>query len=194
MGAEPERHSKEWIAADTDGIRLQQCEDTTKMGTGQSEMGRQGREFTDAIETDGKVADAADTDLHGCNERNGKHEEQSGERGVNAQRDIEQSHVDGDTADTHGTNCKTWTHRKILGKPYRQKTDGFGYVECRSQWQNFPTVSPICYGDDGISNRLDSITFSKWRNESIKAGGNAVVPQVVYQIFKAIQEYENMHK
>lgn len=57
-------------------------------------------------------------------------------------------------------------------------------------WKNFPTVSPICSGDDGISDRLDSITFSKWRNESIKAGGNAIVPQVVYQIFKAIEQYE----
>jgi DNA (cytosine-5)-methyltransferase 1 len=37
---------------------------------------------------------------------------------------------------------------------------------------------------------LDGITFSKWRNESIKAGGNAIVPQVILQIFKAIQEYE----
>jgi DNA (cytosine-5)-methyltransferase 1 len=37
---------------------------------------------------------------------------------------------------------------------------------------------------------LDGITFPKWRNESIKAYGNAVVPQVVYQIFKAIEAYE----
>jgi DNA (cytosine-5)-methyltransferase 1 len=58
------------------------------------------------------------------------------------------------------------------------------------KWENFPTVSPICDGDDGISERLDSITFSKWRNESIKAGGNAIVPQVVHQIFKAIEQYE----
>ena len=57
-------------------------------------------------------------------------------------------------------------------------------------WENFPTQAPICNGDDGISSRLDSITFSKWRTESIKAGGNAVVPQVVHQIFKAIEEYE----
>jgi len=59
-----------------------------------------------------------------------------------------------------------------------------------SRWEKFPTVSPICTRDDGISNRLDSITFSKWRNESIKAGGNAIVPQVVHQIFKAIEQYE----
>jgi DNA (cytosine-5)-methyltransferase 1 len=37
---------------------------------------------------------------------------------------------------------------------------------------------------------LDSITFPKWRNESIKAGGNAIVPQVVYQIFKTIEQYQ----
>ena len=44
---------------------------------------------------------------------------------------------------------------------------------------------------DGIPKELDRITISKWRKESIKAAGNAVVPQVVYQIFKAIQMYEN---
>jgi DNA (cytosine-5)-methyltransferase 1 len=57
-------------------------------------------------------------------------------------------------------------------------------------WENFPTQSPIRTGNDGLSTELDGITFSKWRNESIKAGGNAIVPQVVYQIFKAINEYQ----
>ena len=61
-----------------------------------------------------------------------------------------------------------------------------------SRWEWFPTQSTICIGDDGISDRLDSITFPKWRNESIKAGGNAIVPQVVYQIFKAIEQYERI--
>jgi DNA (cytosine-5)-methyltransferase 1 len=64
----------------------------------------------------------------------------------------------------------------------------------KNKWTNFPTVSPICDGDDGISDRLDSITFPKWRNESIKAGGNAIVPQVVYQIFKAIDQYNQLNK
>ena len=58
-------------------------------------------------------------------------------------------------------------------------------------WDNFPTVSPVRNGDDGLSTQLDGITFSKWRNESIKAGGNAIVPQVAFQIFKAIQAYED---
>ena len=63
-------------------------------------------------------------------------------------------------------------------------------------WENFPTQSPICGGDDGISNQLDGITFSNWRKESIKGYGNAIVPQVAYQIFKSIQyltNHENEH-
>lgn len=58
-------------------------------------------------------------------------------------------------------------------------------------WQNFPTQSPVCSRDDGISTRLDGIAFSKWRQESIKAYGNAIVPQVMYEIFQAIQETYN---
>ena len=53
-------------------------------------------------------------------------------------------------------------------------------------WQDFPTVAAVCGGDDGLPARLDGITFPKWRRESIKAYGNAIVPQVAYQIFKAL--------
>jgi len=59
-----------------------------------------------------------------------------------------------------------------------------------TEWENFPTVPPICGGDDGLPKELDGITFSKWRRESIKAYGNAIVPQVAYRIFEAIQDYE----
>ena len=59
-------------------------------------------------------------------------------------------------------------------------------------WARFPTVSPVCGGDDGLPKELDNITFSKWRKESIKAYGNAIVPQVAYQIFKAICNSETI--
>ena len=68
----------------------------------------------------------------------------------------------------------------------------FGKSYERNVWDSFPTQSPICGGNDGIPDRLDNITFPKWRNESIKGYGNAIVPQVVYQIFKAIEEYESL--
>ena len=59
-------------------------------------------------------------------------------------------------------------------------------------WTGFPTQSPICSGDDGVPRELDGISFSKWRKESIKAYGNAVVPQVAYQIFKSICQYQEL--
>jgi DNA (cytosine-5)-methyltransferase 1 len=37
---------------------------------------------------------------------------------------------------------------------------------------------------------LDGITFPRWRTESIKGAGNAIVPQVSLQIFKALEQLE----
>ena len=56
-----------------------------------------------------------------------------------------------------------------------------------NDWENFPTQPPLCGGDDGLPSELVGITFPKWRNESIKAYGNAIVPQVALEIFKAIE-------
>ena len=91
----------------------------------------------------------------------------------------------GDATHTHEPG---WTEQHGAGEPGTTgHAAGHG-----GGWENFPTTQPtICAGDDGVSSRLDGITFSKWRNESIKAAGNAVVPQVVYQIFQAIQQYEH---
>lgn len=60
-------------------------------------------------------------------------------------------------------------------------------------WKHFPTQSPVCRGNDGIPFDVDSLTisFPKWRQESIKAYGNAWVPQVDYEIFRAIEAEEN---
>lgn len=74
-------------------------------------------------------------------------------------------------------------------------------------WKNFPTVSPIHTRNDGVSSELlrqrireDSMGLlsekeidkifskanTKLREEGVKASGNAIVPQVAYQIIKAI--------
>jgi DNA (cytosine-5)-methyltransferase 1 len=92
-----------------------------------------------------------------------------------------------------GGNAADTTHiRQEYALENRELERGrFGQSYKRNMWDSFPSVSPIFSRDDGIPDRLDSITFSKWRNESIKAAGNAIVPQVVYEIFKAIEKYEN---
>lgn len=56
-------------------------------------------------------------------------------------------------------------------------------------WQDFPTQSPVCRGNDGLPFNVDDLTisFTRWRQEAIKAYGNAIVPQVMYEIFRAIE-------
>ena len=65
-----------------------------------------------------------------------------------------------------------------------------------TDWADFPTQSPVCSRDYGFPTPMDGITFSKWRQESIKAYGNAWCPPVAYEIFRAIQqtEYESRDK
>lgn len=59
-------------------------------------------------------------------------------------------------------------------------------------WRAFPTVSPVHRGNDGLPFSLDDLAIpaSKWRTESLKAYGNAIVPQVMYEIFRAIEIVE----
>ncbi len=97
--------------------------------------------------------------------------------------------LQGITSNTNSTRIK----REYFGKAWEREPNRPNSRNGVNNFQNFPTQSPICGGNDGIPNKLDGITFSKWRNESIKAYGNAVVPQIVFEIFKAIQKYEDLH-
>lgn len=61
-------------------------------------------------------------------------------------------------------------------------------LQPQTRWAEFPTISPVHRGNDGIPFDVDrlAISFSKWRTESLKAYGNAIVPQVMYEIFRGI--------
>jgi|LakMenEpi03Aug12_release.lakeMendotaPanAssembly.Ray.scaffolds.fasta_scaffold240306_1 DNA (cytosine-5)-methyltransferase 1 len=175
--------SNEWPTPHPNDVRLQQRKNTGEMGGGQAKMGEQGSEFTNAIETNGKAANVTHPNGNGFNQRNGNDEEQPSERGEYALCNADTGDEYGDVADTNGIGLRGESNG--IGKS--RFTNEAGEI---GNWQNFPTQSPICSRNDGLSSRLDNITFSKWRNESIKAAGNAIVPQVVLMIFKAIEEYE----
>jgi DNA (cytosine-5)-methyltransferase 1 len=36
-----------------------------------------------------------------------------------------------------------------------------------------------------------TLSFGKWRTEALKAYGNAIVPQVMYELFRAIEITES---
>lgn len=69
-----------------------------------------------------------------------------------------------------------------------ENTDAVG-----QRWAAFPSVAAVHRGNDGFPFDVDHLTisFAKWRQESLKAYGNAIVPQVIYEIFRAIEIVDN---
>lgn len=98
----------------------------------------------------------------------------------------------------HNERAHRWNKQNIGAKTH----DSAGL------WNKFPTVSPVCSGNDGFSDLLDFDAlfeasgakgrsrkrfrhYNYWRAESVKLFGNAIVPQVGLEIFKAIEKVEN---
>jgi DNA (cytosine-5)-methyltransferase 1 len=161
-----------------EGIETNQrqfCEHTTK---GWNEIWSESKRHS-------QERNVANPNSNGFNQCNSNNEIHSSQGGVNALSNIDESIINGNI-----TNTSHIRRENALedGKLERRR---FGKSNQRNSWDSFPSVSPICNGDDGLSDGLDSITFSKWRRESIKAGGNAIVPQIVYKIFKTIELYEH---
>lgn len=121
-------------------------------------------------------------------------------RGYQLHQDIQSGQSNGKEFDSVSgkrnvadTNCKRlqWCkNKRSVGEIRTEQQKQFAGLFC-PHWQDFPTQSPVCSRNDGLSYGLDGITFPKWRKESIKAYGNAIVPQVAYRIFETINEYEN---
>lgn len=100
--------------------------------------------------------------------------------------------ADGAVVDADGLRCEKQFISSLPREPKersRPRRHDFASVP---NWEGFPTESPICGPDDGLSAGLDGITFPAWRRESIKAYGNAIVPQVALRIFETINEYEGL--
>ena len=121
------------------------------------------------------------------------HEVQSGKP------DGDRADIDGSertASDTNGDRCRRRQDEQESlserqGTPHTGSCGAYDFIP---DWSCFPTQPPVCQRDDGISTRLDGITFPRWRAESIKAYGNAVVPQVVYEIFRAIEMAEKEYE
>lgn len=135
----------------------------------------------------GRKRNASNTNGNGLNQCNSNDEINTSQRRFNAFNDTKQIPFD--------TECIGRTEIRNDNGQFKTPQQS----ECREQqfsgtdstqswWRNFPSQSPVCGGDDGIPTQLDGITFPKWRAESIKGYGNAIVPQIAYQLFEIIQE------
>jgi DNA (cytosine-5)-methyltransferase 1 len=188
----PHRRDRVWFVAYSEGERNRQqsiinrgkriqpdCNGRTRMGKQYSNIGGDGA--------------TSDTNNNGHESRNGNRKGQnrweSGSEGI-GQRFLDKTKPlsasrNASNPNSIGLSCE--------GRPTGMGWERLGIDNAqdnRGGWENFPTQSPICGGDDGLPAELDGITFSKWRQESVKAYGNAIVPQVAHQIFKAIEQYE----
>ena len=202
-------------APDTDEIRLQHTSESGSVGQRQGETRGCASESAQA---DGGIRDASDTGGYG---RGGRGCEQRSERREGMVPEERQGREVGSEATRRrGVGFATDTYNGRKGHQVRTGRDQFESSDanatdamrsrtrqdnrqgeprqpnqrCRLQTgKTSPTCPPICGGNDGLPKELDGITFSKWRRESIKAYGNAIVPQVAVQIFKAIQECETLY-
>ena len=132
---------------------------------------------------------APDTDSDGLNKRNGQYEKHTDQGGEYALNDVEQDGIGRIVADTSDTGLQGSQKQGSINKSRTNGNKQFTRL-FQPNWEKFPTQSPVCGSDDGLSDMLVGISFPKWRTESIKAYGNAIVPQVAYEIFKAINKYE----
>ena len=94
-------------------------------------------------------------------------------------------------ADCDRLEGRSYQKKKRISEQFPEKPGTCGL----RNWQDFPTQSPICRGNDGIPFDVVRLTipFSKWRQESVKGYGNAIVPQVIFEIFKAIEQVEQQY-
>lgn len=128
-------------------------------------------------------SNAPNSNSDGQQQCNSEHEKQSGEGRKYALNDIKQ--------DALHTNCNRLERRveknesKISRGIFAKSSSSME----SNNFKNFPSQSPICGGDDGLPAELDGITFSKWRAESIKGYGNAIVPQIAYQLFQICENH-----
>ena len=175
----PHRRERIWFVAYNYNNGLYGTQNGQSMAQGNArnkERENETSEFTRCANQDAPFA--TNTNGNGLNQCNGNDEVNTGQGGEYALNDIDQVAMHTDSTIGEG---------KHIGQKGQREFNRSNSRDGNNDFQNFPTQSPICSGDDGLPRELDGITFSKWRAESIKGYGNAIVPQVAYQIFKALE-------
>jgi len=182
----PHRRDRIWFVAYAagDGHTLRHTEGRGTFGSSEERRMQQPA---------GENSLVTDTVSYGCQRSDGENEINTDQAREYAQHDTEHVLAGHDIANTEIIGVQ----RSGSNREQEPRTHGKERLLMRSSsrrdWAEWPTQSPFCFRDDGLSTQLDGITFSKLRIESIKGGGNAIVPEVAHQIFKAIQQYEHIN-
>ena len=174
----PHRRDRVWIVAHSDNIRT-----SSRLGEVQSKDGEIPERNNDAKPSDTSTRNASDTQSNG-NQRNMGATQKQGEK-------PKRKESRGKFERNHQRNAPNTDSARARQDNGKRESGQLDQKSENNDWEKFPTVPPVCGGDDGLPKELDGITFSKWRRESIKGYGNAIVPQVAHRIFESIKEYEH---
>jgi DNA (cytosine-5)-methyltransferase 1 len=187
----PHRRERIWFIAYSNHTRTEQPVRDNGNGA-QGDEGREKQPLVELGQSGGIVANA--------NERTEKSPREGGQAKSNGRKNNDEPSGWGEQTEQHfgrGNVLRLDSNpdnHGLQGSEDKRVSSGSGEKRDKqpsrficSDWENFPTQPPICGGDDGLPSELVGVTFPKWRNESIKAYGNAIVPQVALEIFKAIE-------
>ena len=124
-----------------------------------------------------------------CSEQDVAHSANAGTESLRRKRQ-DSFHEFGFTSDCNSTGFK----RELLEQQAQVKSHRQNCRIDEPDFKDFPTQPPVCNRDDGLPFRVADLTisFAKWRSKSIEALGNAWVPQVAFEIFKAINEIQKI--
>lgn len=140
-------------------------------------------------------------------ERRSNHPEREretvGQQWPGVERPVTRSGEERDASDAQGVGIQR--HRPAgEQEPGTHAGEGlFGSNDPGDYWRVWPTQPPLRRRNDGVSSRLVRYTDgtisrfneaqaqNRLRTEAIKAYGNSIVPQVAYEIMKAIKIYED---
>nr|DAO91010.1 MAG TPA: Cytosine specific methyltransferase [Caudoviricetes sp.] len=94
-----------------------------------------------------------------------------------------------DAADARRVRRKQGSSENIQPESKKPERQNSHYLGWERDWREVAITTCNARMDDGFSRKVDGVSYSfaKWRNESIKAYGNAIVPQVAMEIFRAIK-------
>jgi len=92
--------------------------------------------------------------------------------------------------DFNASNSTSWQPRKQTEQEGRES---FSRRDWEREWKEVALERCVCELDDGLSRRMvrlpsgRKISYARWRQEGIKAFGNAIVPQVAMKLFEAVK-------
>lgn len=213
----PHRRDRVWFVAysDCNGYKHRGFgEDRRSERQGKREKHERERIWADAFRI-GTTTNAAYTHRKGFLQREqGREQTDSSENTRGLYNRTERLGYDGTPTDSYGKFGRKG-RMPAQGQQTPKRHPGPQHTSQSRHWENFPTQPPVYPGDDGVRSQLvrsyviensgniltekeiDAIvskTLAKHIEEAIKASGNAIVPQVALQIFKAIQQYQDLQK